>query len=148
GGTDVDDGHTAGELGQAFLELLAVVVGGGFVDLALDLGNTSRDGVGRAFAFHDGGVFLVHGEALGAAEVGELDVFQLDAEVFGDAAATGEDGDVFEHGLAAVAEARSLHGHDVEGATQAVHHEGGERFTFHVFRDDEERLAGAGHFLK
>ena len=33
GSTDLDDGHTTGELGQALLELLAVVVGGGFVDL-------------------------------------------------------------------------------------------------------------------
>ena len=31
GGTDVDDGHTTCALGKALLELLAVVVGGGFV---------------------------------------------------------------------------------------------------------------------
>ena len=33
GGADVDLGDAAGELGQAFLELLAVVVAGGVVDL-------------------------------------------------------------------------------------------------------------------
>ena len=37
GGTDLDDGHTAGQLGQALLELLAVVVGGGLLDLGADL---------------------------------------------------------------------------------------------------------------
>ena len=33
GGADLDDGHAAGQLGQALLELLAVVVGGGLIDL-------------------------------------------------------------------------------------------------------------------
>ena len=84
-GADVDDGHATGELGQAFLELLAVVVGGGLLDLAADLVHAALD-VGRlAVAFDDGGVFLVDDDALGAAEVFELDVLELDAEVFGDA---------------------------------------------------------------
>src|SRR5262249_5250592 len=34
---DMDHGHAAGELGEALLELLAVVVAGGFLDLAADL---------------------------------------------------------------------------------------------------------------
>jgi hypothetical protein len=37
GGADLDDGHAAGELGQALLELLAVVVAGGVLDLDADL---------------------------------------------------------------------------------------------------------------
>jgi hypothetical protein len=37
GGTDLDHGHAAGELGQTLLELLAVVVGGGLLDLGADL---------------------------------------------------------------------------------------------------------------
>ena len=77
-----------------------------------------------------------------------VDVLELDAEVFGDATATGEDGDVFEHGLAAIAEARSLDGGDVERAAELVHHEGREGFAFDVFRDDEERLAGLGDLLE
>ena len=37
GGADLDDGHAAGQLGQPLLELLAVVVRGGVLDLGLDL---------------------------------------------------------------------------------------------------------------
>jgi hypothetical protein len=48
GGTDVDDGHAAGELGQALLELLAVVVGGGLFDLAADLADAALDVGGLA----------------------------------------------------------------------------------------------------
>jgi len=45
GGTDVDDGDAAGELGEALLELFAVIVRGGFLDLALELGDAALDGV-------------------------------------------------------------------------------------------------------
>jgi hypothetical protein len=51
--------------------------------------------------------------ALGAAEHLERDVLELDAEVLGDRLTGGQDRDVLEHGLAAVAEARRLHGRDL-----------------------------------
>ena len=135
-GADIDDGDTAGELRETLLELLAIVVAGGFLDLAADLVHPALDVDLLAFAFDDRGVFLVDGDALGPAEVVERDVLELDAEVFGDATATGEDRDVFEHGLAAIAEAGSLDGGNLEGAAELVHHERRERFAFDVFRDD------------
>ena len=75
----------------------------------------------------------------------ERDVLELDAEVFGDQLAAGEDGDVFEHGLAAVAEARRLDGRDLEAAAQLVDDERGQRLAFDVLGDDEQRLAGLHH---
>ena len=42
-GADLDDGHAAGQLGQALLELLAVVVAGGLLDLRLDLIDAALD---------------------------------------------------------------------------------------------------------
>jgi hypothetical protein len=74
----------------------------------------------------------------------EIETFfaRLDAEVFGDHRAARQDGDVFEHGLAAVAEARSLDGSDLEAATQLVDDERSEGFAFDVFSDDDQRLAG------
>ena len=41
GGADLDDGDATGQLGEALLELLAVVVGGGVLDLGLDLGHAA-----------------------------------------------------------------------------------------------------------
>ena len=55
--------------------------------------------------------------------------------------AAGEDGDVLEHGLAAIAEARSLDGSNLEAAAQLVDDERGERLAFDVLGDDEQRLA-------
>ena len=147
-GADIDDGDTTGQLGEALLELLAVVVRGGLLDLTADLGDAALDVFALAFTFDDGGGFFFHHDALGFAEVIKGDALELDAEVFGDATAAGEDGNVFEHGLAAVAEAGGFDGADLQGATELVDHEGGEGFAFDVFRDDEERTAAFGHLLE
>ena len=147
-GADLDDGDAADQLGEALLELLAVVVGGGLVDLVADLLDAAFDGLGVALAFDDGGVVLVDGDALGAAEVLELHVLELDAEVFGDGLAAGEDGDVLKHGLAAIAEAGGLDGRDLERATELVDDEGGEGVAVDVFRDDDEGLAGLHGLLE
>ena len=108
-GADVDLGDAAGELGQALLELLAVVVAGGVVDLVLELIDAALDGLFFAGPFDDRGVVLVDANLLGAAELSQLDVFELDAQLFEDRLAAGDDGDVFEHRLAAIAKARGLH---------------------------------------
>ena len=56
--------------------------------------------------------------------------------------AGGEDRNVLEHGLAAVAEARRLDGRDLQAAAQLVDDERGERLALDVLGDDDERLAG------
>ena len=80
---------------------------------------------------------------LARAELGDLGVLELEAELLGDDLAAGEDGDVLEHGLAAVAEAGGLDGADGEGAAEVVDDQGGERLAFDVFGDDEQGLARA-----
>ena len=62
--------------------------------------------------------------------------------------AAGEDGDVFEHRLAPVAEAGGLYRADLESASQLVDHQGGKRFAFNVFGDDQKRLAHLGDLLE
>ena len=99
-------------------------------------------------ALDDGRVVLVDDHLLGAPEIGELDVLELDAEVLGDGLATGEGRDVLEHGLAAVAEARRLHGAGRQRAAQLVDDQRGQRLTLDVLGDDEERLAGARDLLE
>ena len=145
---DLDHGDAAGELGQTLLQLLAVVVGGRVLDLRLDLLDARLDVGLLAGAVDDGRVVLVDGHLLGAAEHVERDVLELDAEVLGDHLAAGEDGDVLEHGLAAVAEARRLDGGDLEAAAQLVDDERGQRLALDVLGDDQQRLAGLHHRLE
>ena len=56
---DADHRDAAGELGQTLLQLLAVVVGGGLLDLRLDLADAGLDVRLLAGAVDDRGVFLV-----------------------------------------------------------------------------------------
>ena len=60
----------------------------------------------------------------------------------------GQDRDILEHRLAAIAEARSLYGSDLEATAQLVHDERGESLTLDVLGDDDERLAGLHHGLE
>ena len=56
--------------------------------------------------------------------------------------------DVFEHRLAAIAEAGSLHRASVQRAAQLVDHQSGQRFAFHFLGDHQQRLAGARDLLE
>src|SRR5690606_744006 len=142
---DAQDGDAAGQLGQALLQLLTVVVRGGVLDLTLDLADAGFDAVLLASAFDDGGVVLGDLDLLGLAEHVERDRLKLDAEVFRDDLAARQDGDVFQHGLAAVAEARSLDGGDAQAAAQLVDHQGGQGFAFDVLGDDQQGTTRLNH---
>ena len=104
-GAHLDDGDTAGELGQAFLELLAVEVGSGLIDLCLDLVDAARDVVFAAGAVYERGLFLGSDDSAGASQIFNGDRVELASHFLADDLAAGEDGHVLEHCLAAVAEA-------------------------------------------
>src|ERR1017187_1916513 len=140
---DLDDGNAADELHKTLLQLLAIVVGGCLFDLCADLLDPSLDFAVLAAAIDDGGVVLVDGDALGGAEIFDLDALELDAEVFSDRLATGEDGNVLQHSFATVAEAWSLDGRDVQSAAQLVDHEGCKRLAVYILGDDDQRLRSA-----
>ena len=50
-------------------------------------------------------------------------------------------GDVLEHALAPIAEARSLHRDSLEGATQLVDHDRRERLALDILSHDQQRTA-------
>src|SRR4029078_374691 len=142
---NADNRDAARELGKALLELLLVIVRGGLFDLLLDLADAGLDLFLLAGAVDDGGVLLGDRHLLGPAEAGERHALQLDAEIFRDHLAAGEDGDVLQHGLAAIAEARRLDGRDLEAAAQLVDDERGESFAFDVLSHDQQRTDGLHH---
>ena len=95
----------------------------------------------RAAALDDGGLVLGHHDLAGGAEQVEADVLELEADLLGDDLAAGEDGDVLEHGLAALAEAGGLDRDAAERAADLVDHQGGEGLALEVLGDDHQRLA-------
>ena len=133
--------YAAGEFGEAFLKFLAVVVALGLLDLGFDLGYAVGYGLFVAAAVDDGGVFFVDFDFFGAAEHVDCGAFELHAFLFRDYGASGEDGYVFEHLFAAVAEAGGFDCADFERAAQTVDYEGGKGFLIDVFGDDEEGSA-------
>src|SRR5205823_14893973 len=118
---DVDDRNTAGEFRQALLQFLAIVITGRLFNLTTDLCDAALDIGFFAFAFDNGGIFLVDGDTLGSAHVFELDVLKLDTEVFADQSAAGQHRDVFQHRLATIAEAWSFDRADLQRAAQFVY---------------------------
>ena len=68
---DADHRDAARELGQTLLELLAVIVRGGLLDLPLELANARLDALLVAGAVDDRGGLLVDAHALGAAKLGQ-----------------------------------------------------------------------------
>ena len=141
-GPDVDLGDSARDLGQALLELLAVVVRGRRIDLGADLLDATGN-LGRVTrSLDDGGVILVYDHALRPAEVFERDTVELDAEVLVHRPAAGQGGDVAEHRLAAVAVARRLDCRALKHAAQLVDHERGQGVGLDRLGDDDERFPG------
>ena len=108
-GAHLDHRHAPGQPRLPLLQLLAVEVGSGDVDLRLDLLHAVLDRLIAAGALDDGGVVLGGDDAAGAAQVGHLGLLQGAAQVLQDGGAAREDGDVFQHRLAAVTEAGRLH---------------------------------------
>src|SRR5882757_6476496 len=123
---DADHRDAARDLGQTLLQLLTVVVRGGLLDLRLDLRHARLDVGLLAGAVDDRGVLLVDHHLLGATEHLQRDVLELEAEIFRDRLAAGQDRDVLQHGLAAIAEARRLDGGDLQTAAQAVDDQRGQ----------------------
>src|SRR6266508_1810329 len=142
GPADADHCNAAGELRQPLLQLLLVVVGRGLLDLRLDLGDTCFDVGLLAGTVDDRGVLFLDHHFFGAPEHVHGNLVEFDAEILADRLSAGEDRDVFEHRLAAVAKARSLHRRDFQSAAQLVDDKRCQGLALNVLGDDDERLRG------
>ena len=121
-----------------------IVVGGGVLDFLVDLLDAALDVRALAGAVDDRGVLLGDLDLLGFAEVVQRRLLERQADFLGDHLAAGQDRDVLQHGLAAITEARRLHGRDLHDAADVVHHQRRKRLAFDVLRDDQQRPARLG----
>ncbi len=142
---NLDHGNTASQLGQTLLQLLTVVVGRSVFNLLADLVNASFDISLGASAVNNSGVVFVDLHALGLTQVLQGSGFQAQAHFFADHGTTGQDGDVLQHGLATVAEARCLHSSNLDDAAHVVDNQSRQRFAFNVFCHDHQRTTSLGN---
>ena len=145
---DAQHGNATSQLGQALMQLLAVEVGVGVLHFGLDLVDAVLDGSLVAVAIDDGGGVLGDLDGLRVAKHGHVRVGERHAEVGGDNLTAGDDSDVFQHALAAIAEAGSLNGNAGEGATQLVQQDGSQSLALEILRNDEQRATRLGNFLE
>ena len=139
--TDLDDRNAAGELGKTLLQLLAVEVAIGLLDLPLDHLDAALDRVGLTVAVDDRGLFLRDLDRLGLTEQIRRDLVELEAKLFADRRSPPV--------RVAMSLSISLRRSPKPGAltrdgrersAQLVDDQRRERFAFDVFRDDEQRL--------
>src|SRR5699024_5768831 len=108
----------------------------------------SFDRFGITSTVDDDGVFFTNFDALSLTELLHSGVFECATGFFGDNLATGKDGNVFEHGFAAIAKTRGLNGGGFQNATDIVNNQGSECFAFDVFGNDEQRTARLSDLLE
>ena len=143
-GTDVDLCHAAGQFGQPLLQFFTVIIAGGGVDLGANLVDAAFDVRLAADAFDDDGVVVVDGDFLGLTQLCQLDLVQFDTQILKDRLSTGQHGDVFEHGLAAVAVTGGLDRTDVQNAAQFIDNQCRQCLAFDVFGDNQQRAFALG----
>ena len=144
----LDQRHAAGQLGQALLQLLLVVVAGHLLDLQADLLDPRLDRLLVARAVDEGRIFLGALGLLDAAEVLEGRFLELQPQLLGDHRAAGEHRDVLQHRLAPVAEAGRLDRKGLQDAADVVHHQRRERLALDLLGNDQQRLACLRHLLE
>src|SRR5271167_4329386 len=145
---DANHRDAADQLRQPLLQLLAIVVRGGLLDLGANLLDPTLDVGLLARAIDNRAVVLVDHQPLGAAEVSQSDVLELESELLGNRAAAGQNGDIFEHRLAPIAEARRLDRDARQRAANLIYDQGRQRLAFDILGDNQERLAGLGNRLE
>ena len=145
---DLDDRNTACQLGDALLQFLLVVIGGRFLNLRTDLGNPGCDVGLLAGAVHDSGVLLVDHHALGAAHLVEIGGVETQSHFFRDHSRAGQDGDILQHGFAAIAETGSFDSGSFQDATQVVDHQRCQCFALDVFGNQQQRPSCFGNGFK
>jgi len=149
GATDLDDGDTARELGKTLLELLLLVVGGGWVvDDAADLLAALGDGVLASVAVEDDGVLLGDGDGSGGAEHVSGGLLKLDIKLVGEDGGVSEDSDIAEDGLAVVTEAWGLDGSNLELTAELVENAYGKSLAIDILSNDDQRSAELGGSLE
>ena len=80
----LDDCNAAGQLGQTFLQLLAVVVRIRVLDLSADLVDAAGDLLSIASTLNDGRLFLGDDDLAGATKLRKIGAFEREANFFAD----------------------------------------------------------------
>ena len=148
GRADLDHRNATGQLGQPLLQLLAIPVGVGRLDLGLELLDAVGDRLVGAATVNDHRVVLADHHAPGRTQDVEADLAQQQADIGVDHLRTGHDCQVLQERLATVAEERRLDCNGLQRLADGVDDQGGQHLPFDVLGHDQQRFAGLGDLLQ
>ena len=94
------------------------------------------------------GVLGVNANLLRDTQITQLNSFQLQAKILEDRLATGQNREVFQHGLATITVARCFDRTNLQDATQFVDDQRCQSFAFDVFGDDQQWQASLGNLFQ
>ena len=135
----IEDSYAAGHFSQTFLKFFLIVVRGRIFHLDLDLTDTGLDGFLVAGTVYDGCIVFVDNNLLSSTQHIHRSAFQLQTFFFRDDRTARQYGDIFQHGLTTIAEARSFYGTDLQRTTQTVNDQGSQGFAIDIFSDNQQR---------
>ncbi len=145
---NLDYAHAASQFGYALLQFFAVVVAGSFFDLYAHLLDACLNVIGLASAINDGGVFFANFDGFGLTQVRQGNLVERQADFFGNYLAACKHSNVFEHGFAAVAKARSFNSNHFEHATNGIDYQSSQCFAVYVFCNHQQGAASFGNLLQ
>ncbi len=119
------------------MQLLTIEITCDVLDLGLELLDTGLDCLVTGLAFDDRRSLAARNHPSCSAKVGKRSCLQLATCLLRNELATGEDGNIFKDGHAAVTEARSSQRQHVHGAPHLVNNERGKCLAFDVVRDND-----------
>src|SRR6056297_2645087 len=93
-GSYVNNCHTAGQFSQPLLQLFAIVVTGGFIDLRFDLTNSVFNFSLFTFAADNSGVLFFNLDGLRTSELFKFGILKLQTNLFADYFTTGQDSNI------------------------------------------------------
>ena len=147
-GTNFDNGNTAREFSQTFLKFFLVELGSRFRNLGTDGSNTVSNGLFVTSTINDGSKVLGYTDLAAGTKISNCSAVELTANFFTDNRRTRQGCNILKHSLATITKARSLDGNSLKGATESVHNECSQGFTFDIFSNDQEFTALLYHFFK
>ena len=116
--------------------------------MAADLSHAVSNGLLVTGTANDGGVLLGDLDLAGRAQQLHGCILQLIAQVAADDGTAGQDSDILQHLLTAIAEAGSLDGNDIQAAAQTVDDQVGQGIALYIFSNDQQLTAGLDDLLQ
>ena len=140
-GTYVDFSNTTRKFRQAFFQFLTIVIACGVIDFTTQLIDAGFNIGLLTGTLDQGRVILVDDNVFGSSQICQFERIKFDSQCFKNGCTTGQNRNVFHHGLTAIAVARSFDSDTGEGTTQTVDHECRKGFAFDIFSNNQQWFA-------